>query len=523
MRRMIRATWVALASLAMAHPLQAQGSGWREMGVGSEWELYARTLEASGVIPAAPWSIRPFAPAVIDRWAHVAGNGHPWGSRAGVADTAAGRRVLRPAISGSFNTGFPWGFNDGPVWQGKGANAWASAGVEWRWRGISARLEPTVWYASNSGFELDGNTLLDPMRPGVIDLPQRMGRQPVTALEPGYSFVRYDRGVVAIGFSTAPFFWGPGVRHAVLFTGNSGGFPHLFLGTGRPFHTPIGSFHGQLVYGRIAQSRWAPAAPTAARLGTGVIGSWTPVTGLEVGGARFYHRAWPASFTTDDILVPFGSLLGDKQFYHGGPADNQLGTLFVRVSAPRAGLELFGEFARNDRAGDFRDLLVELEHNSAWLLGFLKVIGAPRGKGSYWSLRGEFASARTAEIQRIPRGQATFYDHSVITQGHTSRGQLLGTPLMERAGGVELSLDRWSPRGRVGVTLLERQLPPDLQPGVPADRARSQWDLSVTALRLRGESDFSIQAGHVWDLDRFAGRDGSNLYVRAGWRPSVGR
>jgi len=124
-------------------------------------------------------------------------------------------------------------------------------------------------------------------------------------------------------------------------------------------------------------------------------------------------------------------------------------------------------------------------------------------------------------IQDLGRGQSTFYDHTTVTQGHTQAGQLLGTPLIDRSGGLDLAVDRWSPGGRLGVELFERQMPPDLAVGLPADQIRSQWDLSFTGTRFFGTSDLTFSVGHVWDLDRFPKKDMGNMYLRVGFRAAL--
>ena len=60
-----------LAILLVAVPTLAfgQGTNWNETWVGSEWETYARALADRGLVSTEPWSVRPFAPQVLRRWA----------------------------------------------------------------------------------------------------------------------------------------------------------------------------------------------------------------------------------------------------------------------------------------------------------------------------------------------------------------------------------------------------------------------------------------------------------------------
>ncbi|HEY5219832.1 MAG TPA: capsule assembly Wzi family protein [Gemmatimonadaceae bacterium] len=519
-----------VVALALPRTVHAQGTEWNEATVGSDWELYARALAARGMLSDEPWAIRPFSPAVLDKWSASLSAAHPWKDRLPQRTTAPKTfELLRPSVEISGNSAYAWGSNDGPVWQGKGVNAWATMGAVWRWGHISARFEPLVEYAQNEAFQLEtvpksaANPYVDAQTPTSIDLPQRMGSGAYHVIDPGNSYIRIDAKSVGAGFSTEDLFWGPGVRNALLFGPNAAGFPHLFFGTNQAVATPIGRFSGQVIYGRLQESDLAPPNHGSERLGAGLIVAWQlPSIPVTVGLDRFYHRAWPTHWSSADYTLPFGAFFSSQASSTTGTnADNQLASVFFSARAASIGFEVFGEFGKNDRNSSVRDLTVEPESNSAWLLGFLKVIGLDSTHADFWEVRGEVADARVPELQALGRGQSTFYDHSIITQGHTEAGQLLGTPLIERSGGAEFAVDHFTSRGRLGVTLTERQMPPDLGVGMPADSARSQWDLGVGGTIFHGSNDYTFQVGHVWDIDRFPGQDVGNIYLRLGMR--VGR
>lgn len=520
-RRSAVALAVAFALCTPASTAEAQGTTWRESWVGSEWELYMRALSVRGIAGGAAWSIRPVSPAGVDRLVRAAGPGHPWSARGARSDTMQVLTLLRPAISASYNSAFAWGAHDGPVWQGRGITAWATLGAAGRWRTFSARVEPSFSYAANGEFEL---------RPAVtppelsaplagIDLPQRHGESSWTLLSPGQSFLRADVGPAAIGFSSENLAWGPGIRHNLLVGGNAEGFPHVFVGTNRPIRTPVGAFAAQLLYASLAQSDWARSTESPRRFASGFVASWQPLPEfIELGAIRFYHQPWPERFEIRDVAAPFGSAFRDDEVAGTGGADNQLASVFTVVRAPALGLEVFGEFGKNDRSGDLRDLGLEPEHNAAWLLGALYTTKPGAADAHFWSTRIEIVNARIARIQDLGRGQALFYTHGRVAQGHTMRGQLLGTPLAEQSGGIELAVDRWAPWGRVGFTVMERQLPGDRSVGMPAGAERTQWDLGASGTVFRGAADVHVQAGHVWDLNRFPDRDVGNFYLRLGGR-----
>lgn len=517
--------WITTVGLMLlATTALAQGTNWSETWVGSEWEVYTRALADRGLLANEPWSVRPFAPPTIRAWSVVARDSTPWQSRLATApDYVASIEVLRPSVSTSYNSGFAWGMNDGPVWQGRGANAWGTLGLVAHAGIFSARIEPLVDYAENRAFALlptaGSSQYADDMRPTAIDLPQRFGNSTFHIVDPGQSYIRLDVAGLAAGLSTEDIFWGPGIRQALLFDANAAGFPHVFLGTSHAISTPIGRFHGRLIYGRLEESAFAPASASTSRFGAGGIAVWMPPTQpIEIGVARFYHRLWPKSFGVRDLLDPFGSLRVDLQVEGRGAADNQLLSLFATVRVPSSGFEIFGEFGKNDRNSSTRDAIVEPEHNSAWLLGTFKVIGPQSLAEGFWTVRVEVGNGRVVPLQQIGRGQSTFYDHSQLTQGHTESGQLLGSPLIDRSGGIDVAADRWLPRGRIGASLFERQMPGDFGVGMPRDSARTQWDAGFNGTLFVGPSDVTFAVGHVWDLNRTPSNDAGNSYARVGLR-----
>lgn len=507
-----------------AMPLSAQ---WGELTIGAEAEQYLRAMQLRGVWGGEASAIRPYGPQPVRRWMRDSLSLHPWSARFR-ADSGMVHRVhlLRPMVmvNGTFGD-FPWGFNDGALWQGMGLTTAASVGVSAHWRWISLRVEPLFFRAQNGNFTLAGDTtrginaFVDQQRPGSIDLPQRFGRTPYQRVDPGQSELRFDIGPFAAGVSTMPQVWGPGMRHALFLTGTGPGIPHLFLGTSRAWRTPAGRLSGKLLYGKAKPSGFEPSVAVRDRLVSGLVASWQPPSGrrVEIGVARFYHHFWPeGGFRLKYLSLPFGSLFKDVQIYEGGPADNQLASVFFRWRAEDDGFEVYGEFGRTDRSIDARDVALEPEHNAAWLAGFSRLFGL--SASSFWLVRGDVANGRIGSITRLSRGQSTIYDHSPITQGHTVRGQLLGTYLLERTGGLEVSVDRYARWGRVGGVLTQRAMPEDLSEGVRAAAARSQWAVEGSATRFVGKHDLFMRAGLVLDVNRRPGTDATAKFLALGVR-----
>src|SRR5690606_11752958 len=115
--------------------------------------------------------------------------------------------LLPVEIRSAYNTARPWGFNDGAMWQGRGATLAASGGIAARWGRFSAAFRPMVLQNENRAFDLSPL----PVRAGQsgfsyptgtnlsIDMPQRFGAEAYSTFDLGQSFVRGDFGPVAVG------------------------------------------------------------------------------------------------------------------------------------------------------------------------------------------------------------------------------------------------------------------------------------------------------------------------------------
>lgn len=440
--------------------------------VGSEAEAYLRVLQVAGVAPAGAWSLRPLAARQAS--ALLPDSGHPWAPRAGAPRPGGLVRagLLRPAVRLTYNSALPYGFNDGATWAGAGATAEASAGVSARLGPLSLRVEPKAFWSENRAFRLMANAdtgrlvYADGRFPRGIDLPQRFGAGHYARLDPGESTLRLDVLKLTAGVSTASQHWGPAADHPIVLGNNAGGFPHAFAGTGAPVNLGVGRLHGRVLWGWLDQSRYSSMSGHGSRrYGTGLAAVFTPrgADGLELGVTRFFHAAWPRDgLKPRDLLkVIEGVTKASLDSTGQGPdarsaSDNQLASVFFRWSLPSAGVEAYGEFGRDDHSWDLLDAALEPDHASAYLLGFRKVWS--RGDAGLVSLRAEVLNTQPSHL-RIVRNQAPFYRHSFLRQGHTLRGQALGSAFGYGGGASVLAVDvyrqwgRWSAgwsRGRMG-------------------------------------------------------------------------
>jgi hypothetical protein len=510
---------------------------------GSEVESYLRALQVAGLADWYPFSIRGFSAREAEAMLPPDTVRHAWSlNRARLRQRAAvgGRTGM------AFNSSFPYGGNDGAVWAGRGVTVSGTAGVVLRVGPLSLMLAPVAFAAQNSSFTLMDNgqtgdlAFNDGRFPDRVDYPQRFGDEPYGRFDPGASGVRLDTRAVTVGLGTFPMWWGPAAEHPFVLGNNAPGIPHLFVGTGMPLNVGIGRVHARVVWGHLSQSAYSPVTgsdrwvsaddPGRDRLMSGMVLLFTPrpVPGLEIGlvrfahvpfrpegaGAEFWRSPWPVFLKKDFEDDDFAASM------------NELGSVFARWVFPGAGLELYGEHGHDDWYHDLRDLVQEPDHNKAYVIGFQKTL--TRSASRLSALRGEVINYQLPPLARDRPGQGFIYTHAFLRQGHTHRGQLLGSSAgVGRSAGSVLAYDRYTARTRTTVawrrllrgqagtyylTGIEEPKGNDVLHSLQVEQARSFGRLRVTTgLELMG------------NFNRDFARDAFNLNLNANvqWAPSA--
>lgn len=506
---------------------------------GGELENYLRLLQVAGKTRAYPWSVRGFSPDDVDRLA-PADSAHPWSARYVIGGGRNGEPEvhLHPVRTRAvFNSAFPHGGNDGAVWAGRGLTTAVEAGVTARWRFLTLTLAPVAFRAENTSFDLYGDLpaeapFADGRNPHQIDLPQRFGDGAYSRIDPGQSTVRADLGPAALGLSTANQVLGPAMEYPIVQGTNAPGFAHAFLGTSRPVDLWVGKVHGRAFWGRLEQSPFATTAPdSATRFGTGLVVAFTPrgVPGLEVGFSRFFHMPWPDSggIGGEQIFKPLETFFkvnlynvirgNDSIESRESVVANQLASVFGRWVFPESGLELYGELASEDHRHNLRDWLLEPDHATAYSLGFRKVW--MRDDRRFWSLRGELLNGQASHLGRTRR-QDPFYIHAHTRQGHTSRGQLLGSPAAYGGAASTVAADFYHPGGRVTGfwrRTVRQERNQFLVTGV-SEAPDVMQSLGAEALLFRGRWELVGGLEGVYDVNRNFESDVANLSATFGVR-----
>jgi hypothetical protein len=336
----------------------------------------------------------------------------------------------------------------------------------------------------------------------IIDAPQRFGTDAFARAHLGQSFARVDIAGFAAGFSSENLTWGPARRNPLLLSGTGPGFPHVFIETARPVNVWIGGLELQLFWGRLEESDYFDADPdNDHRALAGILGVLQPfvLDGLYVGGGRLHHQTWWPETTMEDVLLGPYRRIGENVFGRAG--DNQLISLFFRwVTAPQ-GLEVYGEWAREDHWGTSVELLRNLDASQAFTLGLQKLVR-----------RGDNALRIAAEISHLAdalpilfagRGAIPFYTNTTVTQGHTHQGQLLGAPIGTGGESQYIGVDYFWRGGRTGFSVERTRYEDDAYNTTYAPifgaHARDS-ELSLRAGHLRPFGALSVDAEVGWSL-----------------------
>ncbi|HEU4994779.1 MAG TPA: capsule assembly Wzi family protein [Gemmatimonadaceae bacterium] len=458
--------------------------------VGSIGEEDRRLAQLTGAASVTSWLIRPLTRELTP--------------------PAPARVVLYyPQSRTRFNSNIPYGMDDGAMWAGRGLSAALDVGVEARWRAISVRVAPTLTWSQNREFVLaqqqfaaaNSSPFADQWWASRIDRPQRFGDGAYARVDPGQSKVRVEWRGLAVGAGTESMWWGPGIDNSILMTNNAAGFPHAFVGTSHPVNVWIGRLEGMYLAGRLYDSDYwrLGVQPNRNRRWLGaLVFVLEPrgAPGLYLGGGRVFYQYVPPDGIgfgeLFDILQPFTKVkVATPDNPLGNDSADQLLALFARWVFPEVGFEVYGEWGRNDHNVDFRDLVLQPDHASGFVLGFQKAF--QRTARGFLVLRGELTAlgeGRTAEVRPAP----PWYAHHIVFQGYTQRGQIVGAGIGPGSDMQKLEAN-WHAEGWTGGAFVERvRIDADgfYRFFAPLGLAPSsfRWMDAILGVGVRGKYDF---------------------------------
>jgi hypothetical protein len=348
-------------------------------------------------------------------------------------------RLLPVSTFESYNTNFPYGDDDGALWQGLGLNGISSAGAEIAWAWGSIKLDPEWWFAQNLGYEHALGSA-----PGSngdywwgLDRLQSYGTGFYQSFDWGQSEVRLRYGGFTLGFGTENLQLGPAEIQNIILSNNAPGFPLLDLGTDGPIATKFGAFDARFFWGQTQTSQWYDSDPSTDKfLWCGGTFSYSPpfLDSMSFGFIRAFHSPWSTmdgwklfEFFDDTVWKYYR----DAPLTANGQDDiDQVLSFTWEWRVPETGSRFYLEWARNDSAGDIMDFIMQPDHSDGYTAGIQQKLTFKDASRLLVSVE---ISDLGNNIGTTVRPTGSWYRHSVddnddIDPGYTDDGQVMGAP-----------------------------------------------------------------------------------------------
>lgn len=427
------------------------------------------------VRPIMPASINPqsnpFYPDSAEKRYNLLNAESSWTSPNGKLKT----EILPITLQTQFNTHHPYGWNDGAMIPAKGMQTFMSGGIFMQYGILSVQFRPEIVMAANSDFETFNQKHYDVVFARYydfynnIDLPVRFGTNQYSKVYWGQSSIRLNYKALSFGLSTENLWWGPGIRNSLLMSNTAPGFKHLTFNTRRPIKTPIGSFEGQIIGGRLENSGFAPLTPDRTFFNTnlhipkpdywrylaGVIITWQPkwVPGLFLGFNQS-SQSYGRNLSRIGDYFPFFSPV-KKVSAPDDPINriDQRSSLFMRWLWPKEHAEIYFEWGRNNTTADLRQTLLSPEVSRAYVFGLRKLITTNNSIDQGILIGVEVAQLQQNSISKIVDIDDSWYMSKNIRHGYTNNGEVLGAGIGPGANLQSLSVDWVKGKKRIGLQL----------------------------------------------------------------------
>ncbi|GAB2975386.1 hypothetical protein GCM10027049_07450 [Mucilaginibacter puniceus] len=356
--------------------------------------------------------------------------------------------VLPITLQTQFNTHHPYGWNDGAMIPAKGLQTLMSGGIYMQYGILSVQFRPEIVIAANSDFETFNQKHYDVIFARYydiynnIDLPVRFGTEQYNQIYWGQSSIRLNYKSFSFGLSTENLWWGPSIRNSLLMSNNAPGFAHLTLNTRKPVKTLIGTFEGQIIGGRLENSKFPPLIPDHSFFNTnlyipkpdnwrylsGIIITWQPkwVPGLFLGFNQS-SQSYGKNLSRLGDYFPFFSSV-KKVNAPDDPVNglDQRSSYFMRWLWPQEHAEIYFEWGRSNTTADFRQTLLAPELSRAYVFGLRKFITTNNSIDQGILIGVEAAQLQQNSIEKIKSGDGGWYVSKYIRQGYTNNGEVLG-------------------------------------------------------------------------------------------------
>ncbi|KQN34078.1 hypothetical protein ASE92_15740 [Pedobacter sp. Leaf41] len=503
------------------------------------------------LIPSAAFKIKDFAyPDSLEQRYNLLDADHSGVSKNGKLKW----QLLPMSIQLQANSHHPYGWNDGAMIPAKGLQSLLSAGIYAEYGILSVQFKPEVILAANSSFDTFNKDHFDVITARYydfynnIDLPARFGKSGVTKAYWGQSSIRLNYKALSFGLSTENLWWGPGLRNSLLMSNTAPGFKHLTLNTRKPVSTPIGSFEGQIIAGRLEGSGYGVLEPEREYFGqplyvekpnnwrylSGLAITWQPkwVPGLFLGLTRS-AQTYSNGLNKFGDYLPFFSSKKQEAAAEAINKRDQRNSYFMRWLWPEEKAEVYFEYGRNNYSGSSGDLALEPNVSRAYIFGLRKLFPFGSRKEEQLMLSAEVTQLQETDIAKVLNLES-WYSSKSVRHGYTNRGEVLGAGIGPGANIQSLEVSWVKGLKRLGINFERLVHNNDFYYYAYVDSKdyRRHWvDLSVAASGEWNYKNFIFNAklqgiqslNYQWyliqapgELYMTPGKDAFNLQVQAG-------
>ena len=329
-----------------------------------------------------------------------------------------------PEWYNSYNTAAPYGQNDGALWQGKGYNTSLTAGVRLEAYGLELTVKPQLCWQENREFEyMPGvyGSEYSYFWKGNIDLVQRYGDSSFWTFDWGDTEIRYTWHTLTVGFGSQSPWLGPAWLNPMLGSNNAGTYPKFDIGLRKQrvvipgLNWNLGEIEGRIWTGYLSESDYFDTDnDNNHNMINGFAVAYSPsfIPGMTLSVNKICLCKW------EDRSIKYFN-----PFYDSNELEDQKASFCIDWIFPQVGFEVYGELGIDDYS--YRKMPNPF-HTAIYTVGAKKTFSIIKKYGIFAELLFEWNNFEMSQDFQLQWKYMGYYSHSLISQGYTQNGQIIG-------------------------------------------------------------------------------------------------
>ena len=337
-------------------------------------------------------------------------------------------KLYGPEWYNSYNTAAPYGQNDGALWQGKGYNTSLTAGVRLEAYGLELTVKPQLCWQENREFDImPSNT---DSEYGYFwgygknigcDAPQRFGDSSFWTFDWGDTEIRYTWHTLTVGFGTQSPWLGPAWLNPMLGSNNAGTYPKFDIGLRKQrivipgLNWNLGEIEGRIWGGYLSESDYFDTDnDNNHNMINGFAVAYSPsfIPGMTLSVNKICLCKW------EDRSIKYFN-----PFYDSNELEDQKASFCIDWIFPQVGFEVYGELGIDDYS--YRKMPNPF-HTAIYTVGAKKTFSIIKKYGIFAELLFEWNNFEMSQDFQLQWKYVGYYSHSLISQGYTQNGQIIG-------------------------------------------------------------------------------------------------